>query len=66
MRVLKRGVPVAVVIVSAFLLCGCADDGSGYSIGSCIAESLGDCKSAAWIYHYAETGDLGVDVVPRR
>jgi hypothetical protein len=54
-----------VVIVCAFL-CGCADDRGGYTIGACIAGALGDCKGAAWIEQYAETGDLGVDVVPRR
>jgi hypothetical protein len=65
MRALKRGALVVAALACMGYLCGCADDGSGYGFGSWIAEELGDCKGAAWLDHYAETGDMGVEVVPR-
>jgi hypothetical protein len=68
------------LILAAILLLlamsACAEDGypaqrqcsdsDGWWIGATIADLGGDCRGAAWIDHYADTGDPGVDIIPRR
>jgi hypothetical protein len=64
----------AILLVLLLVLSGCATAGSagcdsehaGWGLGALIAELGGDCRGAAWIEHYADTGDPGVDIIPRR
>lgn len=63
----------ALLLLLLIAVSGCASEGDreysesdGWGIGAAIAEMGGDCRGAAWIDHYAETGDPGVDIIPRR
>jgi hypothetical protein len=75
----RKLIDAITLILAAILLLltmsGCADaqasagggsESDGWGIGAFIAELGGDCRGAAWIEHYAETGDPGVDIIPRR
>ena len=38
----------------------------GATLGAFFAGVGGDCRGAAVLEHYAETGDVGIDIIPAR
>lgn len=58
---------IAALLALLVSLNGCSagpSDDNLYGLGACIADIGGDHCGAAWIDHYADTGDPGVDIVP--
>src|SRR2546421_442770 len=56
----------ALLLVLLLALAGCAAEERDCDGEIWLAQTLGDCRGAAWLEHYQQAGDAGSDIIPRR